>query len=134
MKEVYEETGIEVEPVALISVLDGLRLGFARTPLYSMLFHCRMIGGELRGHPLETRAWGSSRGKRCRSRWRERSAGSSPRSPPSPATSVPATSTRPAHPPGDRELLARCGPGIPGPRTLAGGEQLGRPSGPSSPR
>ena len=32
MKEVYEETGIEVEPVSLIAVLDGLRLGFARHP------------------------------------------------------------------------------------------------------
>src|SRR5689334_6703281 len=54
VKEVYEETGIEVEPVSLITVLDGLRLGFARVPLYSLLFHCRMIGGELKGHPLET--------------------------------------------------------------------------------
>jgi ADP-ribose pyrophosphatase YjhB (NUDIX family) len=54
VKEVYEETGIECEPVSLIAVLDGLRLGFARTPLYSLVFHCRMIGGELRGHPLET--------------------------------------------------------------------------------
>jgi 8-oxo-dGTP pyrophosphatase MutT (NUDIX family) len=54
VKEVYEETGIECEPVSLIAVLDGLRLGFARTPLYSMVFHCRMIGGDLRGHPLET--------------------------------------------------------------------------------
>lgn len=58
VKEVYEETGIEVEPVSLISVLDGLRLGFARIPMYSILFHCRMIGGELRGHPLETRSVG----------------------------------------------------------------------------
>jgi ADP-ribose pyrophosphatase YjhB (NUDIX family) len=58
VKEVYEETGIEVEPVSLIAVLDGLRLGFARFPLYSLLFHCRMLGGELRGHPLETRAVG----------------------------------------------------------------------------
>ncbi|MET0919999.1 MAG: NUDIX hydrolase N-terminal domain-containing protein, partial [Acidimicrobiia bacterium] len=58
VKEVYEETGIEVEPIALISVLDGLRLGFAHFPLYTMLFHCRMIGGELEGHPLETRAVG----------------------------------------------------------------------------
>ena len=58
IKEVYEETGIEVEPVSLIAVLDGLRLGFARLPLYSLLFHCRMIGGELKGHPLETRAVG----------------------------------------------------------------------------
>ncbi len=58
VKEVYEETGIEVEPVALLSVIDGLRHGFARMPLYSMVFHCRMIGGALRGHPLETSAVG----------------------------------------------------------------------------
>ena len=58
IKEVYEETGIEVEPVSLIAVFDGLRLGFARVPLYSLVFHCRMIGGELRGHPLETRQVG----------------------------------------------------------------------------
>ena len=44
--------------MSLIAVLDGLRLGFARFPLYSLLFHCRMLGGELRGHPLETRAVG----------------------------------------------------------------------------
>jgi ADP-ribose pyrophosphatase YjhB (NUDIX family) len=58
VKEVYEETGIEVEPVSLIAVFDGLRLGFARVPLYSLVFHCRMLGGELRGHPLETRQVG----------------------------------------------------------------------------
>jgi len=58
VKEVYEETGIEVEPASLIAVLDGLRLGFAMTPLYSLVFHCRMIGGELNGHPLETRQVG----------------------------------------------------------------------------
>ena len=58
IKEVYEETGIEVEVESLITVLDGLRLGFARIPMYSLVFHCRMIGGELRGHPLETRAVG----------------------------------------------------------------------------
>jgi ADP-ribose pyrophosphatase YjhB (NUDIX family) len=58
VKEVYEETGIEVEPVSMIAVLDGLRLGFARLPLYTLLFHCRMLGGELKGHPLETRAVG----------------------------------------------------------------------------
>jgi ADP-ribose pyrophosphatase YjhB (NUDIX family) len=58
VKEVYEETGIEVEPVSLIAVLDGLRLGFARLPLYSLVFHCRMLGGELVGHPLETRQVG----------------------------------------------------------------------------
>jgi ADP-ribose pyrophosphatase YjhB (NUDIX family) len=58
VKEVYEETGIEVEPVSLIAVLDGLRLGFAMTPLYSLVFHCRMLGGSLSGHPLETRQVG----------------------------------------------------------------------------
>lgn len=58
IKEVLEETGIEVEPVSLIAVFDGLRLGFARLPLYSLVFHCRMIGGELQGHPLETRQVG----------------------------------------------------------------------------
>jgi ADP-ribose pyrophosphatase YjhB (NUDIX family) len=58
VKEVYEETGVEVEPVSLIAVFDGLRLGFARLPLYSLVFHCRLLGGELRGHPLETNAVG----------------------------------------------------------------------------
>ncbi len=33
-------------------------LGFTQFPLYSLLFHCRMLGGELRGHPLETSAVG----------------------------------------------------------------------------
>jgi ADP-ribose pyrophosphatase YjhB (NUDIX family) len=58
IKEVYEETGIEVEVKSLIAVFDGLRLGFARLPLYSIVFHCHQIGGELSGHPLETRAVG----------------------------------------------------------------------------
>ena len=53
VKEVYEETGIEVEPVRLIAVLDGMRLGFTTVPLYSLVFHCRPVGGELRPHELE---------------------------------------------------------------------------------
>ncbi len=53
VKEVLEETGMEVEPVRLIAVLDGLRLGFTSVPLYSLVFHCRLLGGELRRHPLE---------------------------------------------------------------------------------
>ena len=53
VKEVKEETGIEVEPTRLIAVLDGLRLGFTRIPLYSLVFHCKALGGELRPHPLE---------------------------------------------------------------------------------
>jgi ADP-ribose pyrophosphatase YjhB (NUDIX family) len=54
VKEVHEETGIEAEPVRLIAVLDGLRLGFTRIPLYSLVFHCRMLGGTLKRHELET--------------------------------------------------------------------------------
>jgi len=53
VKEVEEETGILVEPVRILAVLDGLRLGFTRTPLYSIVFHCRAVGGSLAAHPLE---------------------------------------------------------------------------------
>jgi ADP-ribose pyrophosphatase YjhB (NUDIX family) len=53
VKEVEEETGIEVEPIRLIAVLDGLRLGMSRIPIYSLLFHCRAIGGSFNPHPLE---------------------------------------------------------------------------------
>jgi ADP-ribose pyrophosphatase YjhB (NUDIX family) len=55
VKEVREETGIECEPVRLIALLDGLRLGFTRVPLYSLVFLCKATGGELVAHPLETR-------------------------------------------------------------------------------
>lgn len=55
VKEVGEETGIDVEPVRLIAVLDGLRLGFTRIPLYSLVFQCRVVGGAMQAHPLECR-------------------------------------------------------------------------------
>jgi ADP-ribose pyrophosphatase YjhB (NUDIX family) len=55
VKEVAEETGIEVEPVRLIAVLDGLRLGARGLPFYSLVFYCRAVGGEIRPHPLEAR-------------------------------------------------------------------------------
>src|SRR6202012_775959 len=52
-KEVQEETGIEVEPVRLIAVLGGLRIGFTPMPLHALVFYCRAVGGELNPHPLE---------------------------------------------------------------------------------
>lgn len=55
VKEVEEEAGIEVEPLRLVAVFDGLRLGASGLPFYSLVFHCRATGGELRPHPLETR-------------------------------------------------------------------------------
>ena len=54
VKEVLEETGIECEPVRLIAVVDGQRMGFTRFGMYMLLFHCRAIGGALQRHPLET--------------------------------------------------------------------------------
>jgi ADP-ribose pyrophosphatase YjhB (NUDIX family) len=58
VKEVLEETGIEAEPLRVIAVLDGLRLGARGLPFYSVVFHCRAVGGELLPHPLEARAVG----------------------------------------------------------------------------
>ena len=58
VKEVLEETGIDVEPVRLVMVLDGLRLGFTQVPLYSLVFHLRPVGGALQAHPLECAAVG----------------------------------------------------------------------------
>jgi ADP-ribose pyrophosphatase YjhB (NUDIX family) len=55
VKEVKEETGIDIEPLRVIAILDGLRLGFTAIPLYSVVFHCRAIGGSLQAHPLECR-------------------------------------------------------------------------------
>ena len=54
LKEVREETGVLCEPVQLLGVIDGLRMGFTRFGMYMVLFHCRAVGGELQAHPLET--------------------------------------------------------------------------------
>lgn len=55
VKEVLEETGIETEPVRIVMILDGLRLGITQVPLYSLVFQLRPVGGELKAHPLECR-------------------------------------------------------------------------------
>ena len=54
VKEVREETGIACVPERVIAVLDGMRMGFTRIPLYSIVFLCRATTSELQGHPLET--------------------------------------------------------------------------------
>ncbi len=54
VKEVSEETGIDCEPVRLLGVVDGQRMGFSRFGMYMLLFHCRATGGTLTPHPLET--------------------------------------------------------------------------------
>jgi ADP-ribose pyrophosphatase YjhB (NUDIX family) len=58
VKEVFEETGIECQPVQLLGVVDGQRMGFSRFGMYMLLFHCRATGGSLQGHPLETSGLG----------------------------------------------------------------------------
>jgi ADP-ribose pyrophosphatase YjhB (NUDIX family) len=55
VKEVLEETGISCEVLGVLGVLDGMRRGFTRVPLYSVVFHCVATGGELNAHPLECR-------------------------------------------------------------------------------
>ncbi len=54
VKEVEEESGIQAEPLRIVAVFDGLRLGATGLPFYSLVFHCRAVGGSLRRHPLET--------------------------------------------------------------------------------
>ena len=54
VREVREETGLMVTPVRLIGVTDSLKLGSPARHLYGMLFYCRLNGGEIRPHPLET--------------------------------------------------------------------------------
>jgi ADP-ribose pyrophosphatase YjhB (NUDIX family) len=54
VKEVEEETGIHCEPVQVLAVIDGMRLGFTRFGMYMVVFHCRATGGALQAHPLET--------------------------------------------------------------------------------
>jgi ADP-ribose pyrophosphatase YjhB (NUDIX family) len=58
VKEVLEETGIEAEPVRVLAIFDGMRLGLTSVPMYSLVFLLRAVGGDLRGHPLETRGVG----------------------------------------------------------------------------
>jgi ADP-ribose pyrophosphatase YjhB (NUDIX family) len=53
VKEVREETGIHCEPIRVLSIVDGLRMGFSTVPLYSIVFLCRATGGTLEHHPLE---------------------------------------------------------------------------------
>jgi ADP-ribose pyrophosphatase YjhB (NUDIX family) len=55
VKEVLEETGIECEPMQILAVIDGQRMGFTRFAMYLLLFHCTATGGDLRAHPLETK-------------------------------------------------------------------------------
>ncbi|MGH9122088.1 MAG: NUDIX domain-containing protein, partial [Acidimicrobiales bacterium] len=58
VKEVREETGIEVEPLRVIAILDSLRLEASNVPFYSIVFHCKALGGSLSPHAAEARDLG----------------------------------------------------------------------------
>ena len=86
VKEVEEETGIHCEPVRLLAVIDGMRMGFTRFGMYMVLFHCRAVGGELTAHPLETVGRRLvRRGRPARPGGRARAGGARGPSPPSAA-------------------------------------------------
>jgi ADP-ribose pyrophosphatase YjhB (NUDIX family) len=55
IKEVREETGLQVTPLRLIAVYDIRRLVEVDLDqhLYSLIFYCRLDGGELAIHPHE---------------------------------------------------------------------------------
>lgn len=52
-KEAREETGLVVEPERLLAVIDSRKCGSPARHIYSMLFYCRIVGGELKPNPLE---------------------------------------------------------------------------------
>lgn len=54
VKEVREETGLLVEPLRLIAILDGFRHKFSLgIPFYCLVYDCRFIHGQLRPLPHE---------------------------------------------------------------------------------
>lgn len=56
VKEVREETGLQVTPLRVIGIYDSIKWRGNLSPhLYSILFYCRLDGGELHRHPVETR-------------------------------------------------------------------------------
>ena len=55
-KEAREETGLIVEPERLLAVVDSRKRGSPGRHIYSILFYCRILGGTLTTHPLETLA------------------------------------------------------------------------------
>ncbi len=53
-KEVKEEAGLDVTPLALMAVNDSFRQGFNHnTHIYNLLFYCRLDGGELGPQTVE---------------------------------------------------------------------------------
>ncbi len=61
VKEVREETGLDITPLRLIAVYDAHTLADQpEVPIhfYSLVFYCRLDGGKLVPHPVETQGAG----------------------------------------------------------------------------
>ncbi len=59
VKEVREETGLVVTPRRLVGIYDSAQWRNDLNPhFYSIVFYCRLVGGDLRPHPVETRGAG----------------------------------------------------------------------------
>jgi ADP-ribose pyrophosphatase YjhB (NUDIX family) len=58
VKEAMEETGLRVEPLRLMALIDSRKTGDAWRHIYAIYFYCRLIGGEPRRHPLEVKDMG----------------------------------------------------------------------------
>jgi ADP-ribose pyrophosphatase YjhB (NUDIX family) len=52
-KEAREETGLIVRPERLMALLDSHKTGLPGRHIYSLLFYCAIVGGELKPNPLE---------------------------------------------------------------------------------
>ena len=57
-KEALEETGLVVEPLRLMALIDSQKSGDGWRHIYSLLFYSRITGGEPRPHPLEVKEIG----------------------------------------------------------------------------
>jgi len=56
VKEVREETGLLVEPLRLIAILDGFKHKFSLgIPFYCLVYECQILDGQLRPLPHECR-------------------------------------------------------------------------------
>ena len=58
VKEAMEEVGLAVEPLRLMALIDSRKTGDPWRHIYAILFYCRIVGGELRRHPLEVKDLG----------------------------------------------------------------------------
>ena len=58
VKEAMEEVGLAIEGLRLMALIDSRKAGDPWRYIYTILFYCRIVGGEPRRHPLEVKDLG----------------------------------------------------------------------------